>query len=122
MLSRFRNALAVGKSEVTMPHSNSKEAVAKVLARRGFVSSVKTEKGESYKMLTVVLNLTDTNSPITHLARISKPGRRVYAQVNKIPPVKHGRGIIIISTSQGVMSGDEAKAKKLGGELICEVY
>ena len=92
-----------------MPHSNIKEDVAKVLVRKGFVVSAKAakpEKGDDYKMLSVVLNLPDTNSPISHLARLSKPGRRLYAQADKIPVVKYGRGIVVVSTSQGVMSGD----------------
>ena len=122
MLSRFRNAIAVGKSEVSLPHSNTKLAIAKVLVARGFLVSAKTGQEGKHKALTVVLSRVDTNSPINFLARLSKPGRRVYVQADKIPLVKRGRGIVILSTSAGIMSGDEARAKKLGGELICEVY
>lgn len=122
MLARFRNAIAVGKREVSMPHSNTKLAIAKVLVARGFLVSVKASQTGKHKALTVVLSHADTNSPISFLARLSKPGRRLYVQADKIPTVKRGRGIVILSTSAGFMSGDEARAKKLGGELICEVY
>ncbi len=122
MLSRIRNGLAVGKQEISLPHSKIKESVAKVLASEGFADKVSAATVEGRKILTITLSQAGTNSPITYLSRISKPGRRTYAQAGDIPVVKRGRGIVIVSTSSGVMSGNQAKAKKLGGELICEVY
>lgn len=119
MLTRIRNALAVNKTEVSMPHSNVKESVAKILKDRGYVTDVTVEKDEFRKSLTIIL---PEHVTISEINRVSKPGRRVYAKVKEIPQVKQGRGIVIVSTSQGVMSGDEAKAKKLGGEILCEVY
>jgi small subunit ribosomal protein S8 len=119
MLTRIRNALAVHKNEVILPHSSVKESVAKILKQNGYVSEVSVEKDGFKKHLTISLPERVT---INEINRISKPGRRVYAKVKEIPQVKQGRGIVIISTSQGVMAGSDAKDKKLGGEIICEVY
>jgi len=123
MLSRIRNAVAVGKSEINMPHSNVKETLAKILARSGFVSEVKqTKDALGRKQLTIVINEEDTPSQLTEISRVSKPGRRLYVKSGEIPMIKRGRGMVVISTSQGMMTGNEAKSKHLGGELICKVY
>lgn len=122
MLSRIRNAMAVGKSEIELPHSLAKERVAKILADYGYLSSIETVKDGERPLLKVAINASGQPSTITHIARVSRPGRRVYVKTTEIPTIKHGRGIAIISTSQGVMAAPEAKAKQLGGELICEVY
>lgn len=123
MLSRIRNAVAVGKSEINMPHSNVKETLAKILASNGFVSEAKqTKDAFNRKQLTIIINEDDVPSQLTEIARVSKPGRRLYVKTGEIPIVKRGRGIIVVSTSQGMMTGNEAKAKRLGGELICKVY
>jgi small subunit ribosomal protein S8 len=123
MLSRIRNAVAVGKSEINMPHSNVKETLAKILARSGFVSEVKTTKDAlGRKQLTIIINEDNAPSQLTEIARVSKPGRRLYVKTGEIPMIKRGRGIVVVSTSQGMMTGNEAKAKRLGGELICKVY
>ncbi|MBX4199678.1 30S ribosomal protein S8 [Candidatus Saccharibacteria bacterium] len=123
MLSRIRNAIAVNKNEIQMPHSNVKETVAKILAKSGFIANVKVGKDVlGRKQLEIVINGDGTPAQITEISRISKPGRRLYVKANEIPVVKRGRGIVVVSTSQGMMTGDEAKAKRLGGELICKVY
>ncbi len=123
MLTRIRNAIAVHKTEVTMPHSNIKEEVAKILRDSSFVQSVSVEGDKpGFKQLHVVLNGEGTNSRITEIARLSTPGRRMYSTAAEIPTVKRGRGIVVISTSKGIMTGDQAKSKSLGGELICKVY
>lgn len=122
MLTRIRNAIAVRKSEVILPHSKSKEAVAKLLQESGFISGVKTADASIGKTLTVTVNNDDKNASITEIVRLSKPGRRHYASAKEIPVVKRGRGIIIISTSKGMMTGDQAKKLGVGGELICKVY
>ena len=122
MLTRIRNAIAVRKNTVSMPHSNIKEAVAKVLKAQNFVDDVKAEVGsDGYKQLVVTMNSEGTNARITEIARMSTPGRRLYSSADEIPVVKRGRGIVIVSTSKGVMTGVEAKAQRLGGELICKV-
>lgn len=122
MLSRIRNAILVRKNEVSMPHSNAKEAVAKLLKASNFVTDVKTEKAPVGKTLVVIINDTQENARITEISRLSKPGRRYYAGAKEIPIVKRGRGIVIISTSKGMMTGDQAKKQGIGGELICKVY
>ena len=119
MLTRIRNALAVQKNEVSLPHSSVKESVAKILKDKGYISEITVKKDGFRKEITIVLN---ENVQISDLSRISKPGRRVYAKVKEIPVVKQGRGMVIMSTSKGVMTGEEAKQNKLGGEIICQVY
>jgi small subunit ribosomal protein S8 len=121
MFTRIRNAIAVNKHEVSMPHSKIKEAVAKILAQNGFLESVAVDSSE-FKILTITINSEDANATITEIERLSKPGRRLYVGADKIPTIKRGRGIVIVSTSSGVMTGKEAKAKRLGGELIGQVY
>lgn len=122
MLARIRNAIAVRKSEVNMPHSNAKETVARLLKQSGFIADVKVEKAEVGKTLVVTINGTGENARITEITRLSKPGRRLYAGAQEIPTVKRGRGIVIISTSKGMMIGADAKKQGVGGELICKVY
>lgn len=122
MLTRIRNAILVRKSEVRMPHSNVKESVAKLLKDNRFVSDVSVEKAEVGKTLVVTVNGENENARITEIARLSTPGRRHYAKAAEIPAVKRGRGIVIVSTSKGMMTGAEAKKQGVGGELICKVY
>jgi len=122
MLTRIRNAILVNKTEVSMPHSNIKEAVAKLLKDNNFIDGVKVAKADVGKTLTITINSISSNARITEISRLSKPGRRQYVNANEIPVVKRGRGIIIISTSKGVMTGQEAKKTGVGGELICKVY
>jgi small subunit ribosomal protein S8 len=121
MFTRIRNAIAVNKHEVTMPHSKIKEAVAKILADNGFLTSVSVSDNDM-RTLQITINPESANAAITEIERLSKPGRRLYVGADKIPTVKRGRGIVIVSTSAGVMTGKEAKAKRLGGELIGQVY
>lgn len=122
MLTRIRNAIAVRKNEVTLPHSKVKEAVAKLLKDSGFVDGVAVAKADVGKTMTITINAEDTNARITEIVRMSTPGRRAYAGSDKIPTVKRGRGMVIISTSKGILSGDQAKKAGVGGELICKVY
>jgi len=122
MLTRIRNAINVGKNEVRMPSSRVKETVAKVLAKSGYLAKVSTEKKSPRDELIILINNEGENPTITEIARVSKPGRRVYAKSAEIPRVKSGRGVMIVSTSKGVMTGAEAVREKLGGELICKVY
>jgi len=122
MLTRIRNAIMVRKTEVSVPHSKSKEAVAKLLVKSGFVDAISVNKEEIGKNIVITLNSESANSPITEIVRMSRPGRRQYVKAKEIPIVKRGRGIVLVSTSQGVMTGAEAKKKNVGGELICKVY
>ncbi len=122
MLSRIRNAIAVRKTEVSLPHSSIKQAVAELLAKSKFIESVKVEDASVGKNLSLTLNTQGSNARITEIVRLSTPGRRVYAKADAIPVVKRGRGIVIVSTSKGIMVGSEAKQQGIGGELICKVY
>lgn len=122
MFTRIRNAIAVRKREVSLPHSNIKESVAKLLKDSNFVDDVKVEKAPIGKTLIIKINEEDSNARITEIVRMSKPGRRYYVNSREIPVVKRGRGVVILSTSKGLMTGDQAKSKRVGGELICKVY
>lgn len=122
MLTRIRNAIAVSKDEVTMPYSKMKQNLAELLRANNFVDNVSISGEGISKSLTVKINSESTNARITEIQRLSRPGRRMYSNVDKIPTVKRGRGIVIISTSKGLMTGDDAKKTRLGGELICKVY
>jgi small subunit ribosomal protein S8 len=122
MLSRLRNAIAVNKQQVSLPHSKVKETIARILADNGFVSSVKVDTEDDRKQLIITINSEDESAKITEINRLSRPGRRLYVKSPAVPTVKRGRGIVVISTSHGIMTGREAAAKNLGGELICEVY
>jgi small subunit ribosomal protein S8 len=122
MLTRIRNALAVRRATIEMPHSQFKEAVATLLKDNHYIVGVAVEDDAIGKRLTLNLFGENENSNLTEIKRLSKPGRRQYSSADKIPRVKQGRGIVIVSTSKGLMTGDEAKKQHLGGELICEVY
>lgn len=122
MLTRIRNAILVRKHEVVLPHSKVKQSVAELLKANGFVSDVKVTDASIGKTLHIVINGEHENARITEIQRLSKPGRRYYVGAQDIPAVKRGRGIVIVSTSKGMMTGDEAKQAKVGGELICKVY
>lgn len=121
MLTRIRNAAAVRKSEVSLPHSKLKQTVAEVLKKSNFIDDVSVSGEGPEKQLVLVLNSDETNVRIESIERMSTPGRRMYATSGEIPTIRQGRGIVIVSTSHGVMTGQEAKAKHLGGELICKV-
>ena len=125
MLTRIRNAIAVNKQEINLPHSKIKEAVATMLKDSKFIEGVYVADAADKKpgkILTLKLSSDDSNARITEIVRLSKPGRRYYVNATEIPVVKRGRGLVIISTSQGLMTGDSAKKAKVGGELICRVY
>jgi small subunit ribosomal protein S8 len=122
MLTRIRNAILVRKSEVTLPHSKIKENVARLLKESNFIDDVAVDKAPIGQTLRVRINSEAGNARITEVVRMSKPGRRHYVKAKDIPTVKRGRGLVIVSTSKGLMTGDRAKQEQLGGELICKVY
>jgi small subunit ribosomal protein S8 len=122
MLTRIRNAVAVNAHSVSLPHSNIKETVAKILADNKFIDSIDVTEEAGRKILVVNINKEDEPARLSHIQRLSRPGRRSYVKSPAVPTVRRGRGMVIVSTSSGIMTGSEAKAKNLGGELICEVY
>jgi small subunit ribosomal protein S8 len=122
MLSRIRNAGLVRKHTVNLPHSKIKESVAKLLAENNFIDKVEVADAEIGKELVITINPDNKTTRISEIQRISKPGRRTYVNAKEIPVIKQGRGLVIISTSRGVMTGDKARSEHIGGELICKVY
>lgn len=120
MLTRIRNGVGARKTSLTMPHSKMCEQVANILAANGFLHDIKVAEVAGFKSLELTLPVE--SDKITAIERISKPGRRIYVACDKIPSVLSGRGIVVVSTSKGVMSGREARKAGLGGELICRVW
>lgn len=121
LLTRIRNAGTARRKLVVMPYSKMKEQVARILQANGFIEAVNVADATSgFKSLEITLS-SDPET-ITQLSRVSKPGRRVYTQAKDIPLVLGGRGLVILSTSGGVMTGRDARKKGLGGELICKVW
>jgi small subunit ribosomal protein S8 len=123
MLARIRNAQERGRPNVTTPASRLRERVLEVLQSEGFIRSFATVQKEGEKpQIEIELKYFDGAPVIRELHRVSKPGRRVYASVSKMPTVYNGLGISILSTPKGVMSDSEAKAQNVGGEVICTVF
>jgi small subunit ribosomal protein S8 len=121
MLTRIRNAHAALLPAVEIPHSKIKESIAGILKKEGFVSEVAVE-GKPRKTIKIKLKYTGKKGVIEGIRRISTPGLRNYVGSTDIPRVHNGMGISIISTSQGVMSGQDARKKNVGGELLCYVW
>jgi small subunit ribosomal protein S8 len=122
LLTRIRNAAMVGKHEIRVPSSKLKKVVAEQLKKTHYIADVKVEAGKPRDTLVVTINKPGENPKFTELTRLSKPGRRVYVASADIPRVKSGRGIVLISTSKGVITGAEATKQRLGGELLLKVY
>lgn len=122
LLTRIRNAAMVGKHEVRVPSSKLKKTVAEQLKKNKYLTDVKVEAGKPRDTLVITINKPGENSNISEITRLSKPGRRVYVSATDIPRVKSGRGLVLISTSKGVITGHEAVKQRLGGELLLKVY
>ncbi len=125
MLSRIRNAGCALQPAVEIPHSKMKESIANVLKKEGYVSAVEVqvpEKEKFRKNIKLAIKYQGKKMVLEGLRRISSPGRRVYVGSTEIPRVRGGLGVAIVSTSEGVMSGNEARKKNLGGELLAFVW
>ena len=122
LLTRIRNAALVGKTEVRVPTSKLKKIVAEQLVKNHYLADAKREDGKPRGTLVITINNNGENAAFTELARVSKPGRRIYVSSADIPKVKQGRGIVLVSTSKGVMTGAEAVKNRLGGEVLLKVY
>lgn len=122
LLTRIRNAAMVGKTEVRVPTSKIKKVVAEALKANKYLADVKEEAGKPRGTLVITINKPGENSNINEITRLSKPGRRVYVKAEEIPKVKSGRGLVLVSTSKGVITGHEAVKQRLGGELLLKVY
>lgn len=122
LLTRIRNAAMVGKTEVRVPISKLKKVVAEQLKKNGYLADVKVEDGKPRGTLVIIINEAGKNATFTELTRMSKPGRRMYVSAGDIPRVKSGRGLVLVSTSKGVMTGYEAVKQRLGGEVLLKIY
>jgi len=123
LLTRIRNASAVNHEKVLIPASNLKLRIVNLLLQEGFVRNFKIIKDNKQDVVCVYLKYTPDNAPvITHLERVSKPGRRAYVKAKNIPSVRSGLGVAILSTSRGVMPDAQARALHLGGEHICSIW
>ena len=122
LLTRIRNAVMIGRSEISVPASKLKLTIAKELKKANYISDVKVESAKPRDLLIITINKQGENATINEIKRISTPGRRVYVGANEIPRVKNGRGMVLVSTSRGVIPGSTAKKERLGGELLLEVY
>jgi small subunit ribosomal protein S8 len=123
MLSRIRNAQSQGSSAVDVPASKLRMSVLDVLAREGYIRGyASVDRTKSVPFLSVELKYNEGEPVIKEIARVSKPGRRVYAKIKDLPKFYGGLGISILSTPRGVMSDGEARAQNVGGEVLCTVF
>jgi len=121
-ITRIRNAVQVNKTEILVPTSKLKVAVAEILVKNGYLASYDVVEGTPRGMLHVVINEPGTVASLSEITKVSKPGRRVYSAAADLPTVKSGRGMIIVSTSKGLMTGKDAKKNHLGGEILVRVW
>ena len=123
LLTRIRNASMVSKPSVSIPHSNFKFDLAKLLKNEGYISDVKISGDGAQKSIDIDMKYSEEGtSVISGMKRLSKPGQRVYSSFDKLPRNNGGLGTVVVSTSRGLLSDSEARKRKLGGELICEVW
>ena len=124
LLARIRNANALSITKVELPSSNLKEAITRVLQKEGFIKGHRVITAEEKKrILQIYLKYSQEKERIiTHLERVSKPGRRRYVRKDEIPRVLNGLGICILSTSRGILTGEEARRMGVGGEILCNVW
>ncbi|MBS4210554.1 30S ribosomal protein S8 [Bacillus sp. FJAT-50079] len=123
LLTRIRNANIVRHEKLELPASNIKKEIAEILKREGFIRDVEYIEDNKQGIIRIFLKYGANNERvITGLKRISKPGLRVYAKANEVPKVLNGLGIALVSTSQGVLSDKEARAKQVGGEVLAYVW
>jgi small subunit ribosomal protein S8 len=122
MLTRIRNANRALLPTVDLPHSRMKESIAHILKKEGYISDVATEGAKTKKLLKLKLKYDGRKGVIEGLRRVSTPGLRRYVSSTEIPRVRGGLGISIVSTSRGIMTGNQARKNNVGGELVCYVW
>ena len=123
MLTRIRNANKALQESVSMPSSNLKVEIARLLRDEGYIRDFRVEKGESFDTLVVELKFgRNRERVITGLRRVSKPGRRVYAKKDRLPRVLGGMGVAIMSTSDGLVTSRTAQERGVGGEVLCFIW
>jgi len=123
LLARVRNALSARHEKTDVPASRFKVELARILKDEGYIKNYKVMDDRGGNLLRLYLKYDETGNPVIHgLARTSKPGRRLYRGKNDLPEVLGGLGVSIVSTSQGLLSGNDAKKRGLGGEVVCTVW
>lgn len=123
MLTRIRNALTIKRTEVTVPASKTKKAIAEILFNEGYIEKYELVDDGNYKSIKITLKYGPNGEKVIQgLKRISKPGLRVYAESNDIPRVLNGLGIAIVSTNKGIMTDKEARNQNVGGEVLAFVW
>ena len=122
MLTRIRNAIMVKAKEVSIPSSNLKVEIAKILKEEGYIHNFKVEDDNKQGVLKLTLKYYKGKSVISGLERVSKPGRRVYCGADEVPKVTNGLGIAIISTSKGVLTDKKCRQLRVGGEVLCYIW
>ena len=123
LLTRVRNANAIGKATLSIPYSRLKKEVLRVLKEQGYITDYASEMEGAHGVLNIQLKYgSDGELVIRHIQRVSRPGRRVYSGAEDLPEVLDGLGISVVSTSKGVISNTEAKKLGVGGEILCEVW
>ena len=122
LITRIRNAIMVGKNEILVPTSKLKAQVVEVLKKNGYVAEYEVVDGKPRGVLKVTIFEPGTVAKINEISKVSKPGRRVYSAAEDLPTIKSGRGMVIVSTSKGLMTGREAKKNRLGGEILVKVW
>jgi small subunit ribosomal protein S8 len=123
MLTRIRNAVNVGHERVTMPASRLRVGVARILAAEGYIDRFELSTEGSKSTLILLLRYGARRTPaISGLKRISRPGHRIYREADSLPRVQGGLGVAVVSTSQGLLPDREARRRRLGGEIVCEVW
>jgi small subunit ribosomal protein S8 len=123
MLTRIRNAVAVGHERVAMPASKLKVNIAQILVDEGFIDRFEVSENGHRSELELVLRYAERRRPVIEgLKRVSRPGHRVYRGAKELPRVQGGLGVAVVSTSQGLMPDREARKRSLGGEIVCEVW
>lgn len=122
LLARIRNGQRIGKSKITTPASKLRANVLEVLKREGYIRDYRSTQDLGAPVLEIELKYHDGLPVIREIARVSKPGRRVYSKIKELPRYYNGLGIQILSTPRGVLSDNEARAANVGGEVLCRVY
>ena len=123
MLTRIRNGQMRSLNKISIPFSTFRSKILEVLKKEGYIIDFKTDKDkENKKFLFVDLKYYEGKPVIREITRVSKPGRRIYTKAESIPKIQNGLGIAIVSTSKGIMTDNDARLKKIGGEIICKVF
>lgn len=123
LIVRLKNASAVRKDLVSVPHSKLRFAIAELLQKHGYIKTVNKKGKKVQKTIEVELGYHKDRTPIINGAvRVSKPGRRLYCGVEDIRPVKYGKGLLVLSTPRGIMTGEEAKKENVGGEALFKIW